>query len=83
MGDVFLAIAEESRAQGIPFAGHVPFSVSAREASDLGQRSMEHQYGALASCSSEEDSILKDRVEGVTEVVNAGEEQFEGTPLAL
>lgn len=29
------------------------------------------------------ERILKDRVEGVTEVVNAGEEQFEGTPLAL
>jgi Fe-S cluster biogenesis protein NfuA len=29
------------------------------------------------------ERILKDRVEGVTEVLNAGEEQFEGTPLAL
>jgi Fe-S cluster biogenesis protein NfuA len=29
------------------------------------------------------ERILKDRVEGVTEVVNAGEEEFEGTPLSL
>jgi Fe-S cluster biogenesis protein NfuA len=29
------------------------------------------------------ERILKDRVEGVTEVLNMGEEQFEGTPLAL
>ena len=29
------------------------------------------------------ERILKDRVEGVTEVINAGEEQFEGTPLSL
>ncbi len=29
------------------------------------------------------ERILKDRVEGVTEVVNAGDEQFEGTPLSL
>jgi Fe-S cluster biogenesis protein NfuA len=29
------------------------------------------------------ERILKDRVEGVTEVVNAAEEQFEGTPLSL
>jgi Fe-S cluster biogenesis protein NfuA len=29
------------------------------------------------------ERILKDRVEGVTEVINAGEDQFEGTPLAL
>jgi Fe-S cluster biogenesis protein NfuA len=29
------------------------------------------------------ERILKDRVEGVTEVVNIGDEQFEGTPLSL
>jgi len=29
------------------------------------------------------ERILKDRVEGVTEVINAGDDQFEGTPLAL
>ena len=29
------------------------------------------------------ERILKDRVEGVTEVVNVGEEEFEGTPLSL
>ena len=29
------------------------------------------------------ERILKDRVEGVTEVVDVGQEQFEGTPLSL
>ncbi|MBA2281328.1 MAG: NifU family protein [Acidimicrobiia bacterium] len=29
------------------------------------------------------ERILKDRVEGVTEVVNQGEDLFEGTPLSL
>ena len=29
------------------------------------------------------NEFLKDRVEGVTEVLNAADEQFEGTPLAL
>ena len=29
------------------------------------------------------ERILKDRVEGVTSVVNVGDDQFEGTPLAL
>lgn len=29
------------------------------------------------------ERILKDRVPGVTEVVDAGAEQFEGTPLSL
>jgi Fe-S cluster biogenesis protein NfuA len=29
------------------------------------------------------ERILKDRVPGVTEVLNAGDSQFEGTPLSL
>src|SRR3954451_6847764 len=29
------------------------------------------------------ERILKDRVKGVTEVINAGDTEFEGTPLAL
>jgi Fe-S cluster biogenesis protein NfuA len=29
------------------------------------------------------ERILKDRVEGITEVVNVGDDQFEGTPLSL
>lgn len=29
------------------------------------------------------ERILKDRVEGITEVVDVGQEQFEGTPLSL
>ena len=29
------------------------------------------------------ERILKDRVPGVTEVINAGDQQFEGTPLSL
>ena len=29
------------------------------------------------------ERILKDRIEGITEVVNVGEDLFEGTPLSL
>ena len=29
------------------------------------------------------ERILKDKVEGVTEVINAGDSQYEGTPLSL
>jgi imidazolonepropionase-like amidohydrolase len=43
--DAYFAIANEARKQGIPFAGHVPNSVSALEASDAGQRSIEHLTG--------------------------------------
>jgi imidazolonepropionase-like amidohydrolase len=59
--EVFRAIADECKAQNIPFAGHVPSSVSAREASDLGQKAFEHVYGILADCSTRRDDILAQR----------------------
>ncbi|MGH9845849.1 MAG: amidohydrolase family protein [Blastocatellia bacterium] len=55
--DAFFAIAEEAKKQGIPFAGHVPERVSAAEASDAGQKSIEHLTGVLLACSRDEDAI--------------------------
>jgi len=43
--DAYFAVAAEAKKQGLLFAGHVPDAVSAREASDAGQRSMEHLIG--------------------------------------
>jgi imidazolonepropionase-like amidohydrolase len=43
--DAYFAIADEAKKQGITFAGHVPSSVSAGEASDAGQKSIEHLTG--------------------------------------
>jgi imidazolonepropionase-like amidohydrolase len=59
--EVFRAIALECKAQNIPFAGHLPSSVSAREASDLGQKTFEHLYGVLADCATRRDEILAQR----------------------
>jgi hypothetical protein len=47
--DTFLAIAAEANRQKNPFGGHVQFSVSVLEASDAGQKSMEHLYGVVLS----------------------------------
>jgi imidazolonepropionase-like amidohydrolase len=55
--DVYLAIADEAKKQGLPFAGHVPYSVTAAEASDAGQKSMEHLYGILLACSLAEEKL--------------------------
>jgi imidazolonepropionase-like amidohydrolase len=38
----YFAIADESKRQRIPFAGHVPNGMSPEEAADAGQRSLEH-----------------------------------------
>jgi imidazolonepropionase-like amidohydrolase len=42
--DVYLAIAQHAVQIGMPFAGHVPFAVSATVASDAGQASIEHAF---------------------------------------
>lgn len=43
--DVYFAIADEAKKEGLPFAGHVPIAVTATEASNAGQRSIEHLSG--------------------------------------
>ncbi len=57
--DAYFAIADESKKQGIPFAGHVPEGISLVEASDAGQTSVEHLTGALIACSTREAELLK------------------------
>jgi hypothetical protein len=59
----YFAIADESRKSGIPFAGHVPEAVSVVEASDAGQKSIEHLTGVLISCSTREEELRKARAE--------------------
>jgi imidazolonepropionase-like amidohydrolase len=63
--DAYFAIAEESKKDGIPFAGHIPSDVNAVEASNAGQRSVEHIiYSSLAfACSSQEVELRKKMLE--------------------
>ncbi|MBS1853697.1 MAG: amidohydrolase family protein [Acidobacteria bacterium] len=63
----YFALAEESRKQKISFVGHVPFSVSAVEASDAGQRSIEHLSGILLACSSQEAELRGKRLEAAAQ----------------
>jgi hypothetical protein len=58
----YFAIAAESRRLGLPFAGHLPVSVSASEAAEAGQRSIEHFgsagfRGVLIACSTDETVV--------------------------
>jgi imidazolonepropionase-like amidohydrolase len=57
--DAYLAIADESKKQGIAFEGHVPLSVTAEEASRAGQKSFEHLTGILPACSTRKDDLFK------------------------
>src|SRR5262249_43534077 len=58
--DVYFAIADEAKKQGLPFVGHVPYAVTAAEAADAGQKSMEHLYGILLACSSGEEKLTQE-----------------------
>ena len=55
--DVYFAIADEAKKRGIPFEGHVPELVTAVEASDAGQRSIEHLTGVDSGSSRDETEI--------------------------
>lgn len=66
--EAYFAIADEAKKQGIPFAGHVPDAVSAMEASDAGQKSIEHMTGVLAASSTREEELRKGRAEAWTKL---------------
>jgi hypothetical protein len=57
--DGYFAAAEESKNFGLTFVGHVPDAVRASEASNAGQKSIEHFTGIFEGCSTIEDQLLK------------------------
>ncbi len=59
--EAYLTMATEAKQLGLVFAGHVPESISAVEASDAGQKSIEHLSGVLFSCSREEARLREAR----------------------
>jgi imidazolonepropionase-like amidohydrolase len=65
-----LAIADEAVKQGLPFAGHLPESISAAEASDLGQKSIEHLTGVELACSDREDELRREAIAALARMEN-------------
>jgi len=61
----YFGLAAEARKLNVPFAGHVPYSVSVVEASNAGQRSIEHEDDLMRACSSR-DSVLRARFADTT-----------------
>jgi hypothetical protein len=59
--EVYLGIVDEAKRQKIPIAGHVPFSMTAANVSDLGQTSLEHvQVAIFISCSRDEAKLRRE-----------------------
>jgi imidazolonepropionase-like amidohydrolase len=57
--DGYFAAADEAKKVGLMFVGHVPDAVRAAEASNAGQRSIEHFTGVFEGCSTIEDELIK------------------------
>jgi imidazolonepropionase-like amidohydrolase len=55
--EAYFAAADEARSRGIPFIGHVPPAITAFEAAEAGQKSIEHLAGVIQSLSAKEDEI--------------------------
>jgi hypothetical protein len=53
----YFAIIDEARRQSITVVGHVPFAISAWEASAAGQKSIEHMHAVPLACSSREAEL--------------------------
>jgi imidazolonepropionase-like amidohydrolase len=79
--DLYFAVAAEAKRQKIPFAGHTPPFITAPEASNAGQRSVEHLggrfYGVLLACSAREAELtgkVRAIVNGVMKALNEQKE---------
>lgn len=57
--DSFMALADEARKQNMYLAGHLPLEVSAIEATQAGQRSVEHALVFLFECFPGMDALRK------------------------
>jgi hypothetical protein len=65
LADPYYAIAREAKKQEIRFVGHVPDSITAAEASDAGQASIEHLTGVLLGCSTREQELRQRQLQPV------------------
>ena len=53
----YLALAEQARHWHVPLEGHIPAAVSAWDAIEARQRSIEHLFGVMKSVSTDEEAI--------------------------
>jgi imidazolonepropionase-like amidohydrolase len=60
--EAYFALVEEAKKQGITFTGHVPIAVNSFEASNAGQKSIEHLGNILRSSSTLEPNVIEQQV---------------------
>jgi len=60
--EAYFAIAQAAQREHITFVGHVPDRVTATEAADAGQHSIEHLTNVLRGCSRDEAKLMREQV---------------------
>src|SRR5262245_6258023 len=72
--EAYLALAAEARKVGLPLVGHVPVRVRTMEATNAGQRSIEHQIGLRGMSTAEEEVMQsEERFDSVAEAMRTGD----------
>lgn len=81
--DIYVAVADQARLENIPFVGHIAPTVLPEEASDLGQRSVEHLGGlfwtVLVGASTQESELHAEEIQMYEDTL-AAVERGERTP---
>lgn len=65
--EAYFAIADEAKKLGLPFVGHVPTAITTTEASDAGQKSIEHLGKILEDSSGAPETIRAAQTESIKE----------------
>jgi hypothetical protein len=60
--EAFFALADEAKHRSMPIIGDVPWSVTVAEASNAGQRSMEHLDGPVLECAFADTPSLREQM---------------------
>jgi hypothetical protein len=73
--DIYVAVAQQAASEHIPFAGHIPPTVLPEEASNLGQRSIEHMggrfWGLLIGASLRESELHGEELQMYSDILGA------------
>ncbi len=62
--EAYFAIADAAKREHVSFVGHVPDRVTAAEAAEAGQRSIEHLTNVLRGCSRDEPKLMREQFYG-------------------
>jgi imidazolonepropionase-like amidohydrolase len=77
--ETYMAIADEAKRWGLPFDGHLPPDVNIVQASDAGQRAIEHLNGLADLCAADPAALRQGRGQGP----GAGQGQAPAQPIQL